>query len=348
MLNSPRVISGLSCRETISDPINAPGINACVAAIRSNNLYGATRDALDAIGGSGNGVHEGESVFIKPNMVSLPFSNRGGNFLNSECTKPEIILAVTEECLKAGASDIIIGDGSHLFTFDWTAATTLDGSTNLVNEIEVLNSRYQGTARVSCLEDDSPEWVEIPSSSHLDHIAISSLLTNVDRGISIAVAKTHSWAQLTLSTKNFLGITSLRRYAAWVNNSYWDRGHVLDHSSPEAIARIYLDIVQAIQPDLAVIDLSIGIEGDGPTIGSGGTTVDMQDRLGSWLIIASTDLMAIDATAARTMNHSTDQIAQLEMGYESGLGEIRPEAIEIVGDTLDNLIVEWRPAQLRN
>ena len=44
-----------------------------------------------------------------------------------------------------------------------------------------------------------------------------------------------------------------------------------DHSSPGAIAHVYLDIVKSIKPDLSIIDFSIGIEGDGPTTNVGGT-----------------------------------------------------------------------------
>jgi len=161
------------------------------------------------------------------------------------------------------------------------------------------------------------------------------------------VAKTHSWAQLTLALKNFVGVTSLERYAVWVNNSHWDRGGELDHSTPQAIGQIYLDVVDAVRPDLSIIDFSIGIEGDGPTLGSGGRTVDMMQRLGSWLIIASTDIMAADATAARIMRHDVDEIKQLGMGFDMGLGEIRESSIEMIGDKLSRLRVPWDPATLR-
>jgi len=160
------------------------------------------------------------------------------------------------------------------------------------------------------------------------------------------VAKTHSWAQLTLATKNFLGITPLSRYAQLIDNTWWNRG-TFDHSSPQAIAQVYLDIVKSIKPDLSIIDFSIGIEGDGPTTSWGGTTVNMKERLGSWAIVASTDIMAADATAARVMNHEAQKIKQLTMGFEMGLGEIREEAINVVGEKIENMQVAWKPAQLR-
>ncbi|MFQ5627560.1 MAG: DUF362 domain-containing protein, partial [bacterium] len=299
-------------------------------------------------GGINNIVNEGETVFIKPNFVTFPWARTNNCFANGECTKPEILIAVAEECLKAGASEVIIGEGSHLPSFDWQYAVALDGSTNLVREAARLRSAYNGKVTLACLEDDSPAWDEVPSRTYLGKIAVSSLVTRADRVISVPVAKTHSWAQLTLALKNFVGVTPLERYAAWVNDSHWDRGKVFDHSSPQAIGQIYLDIVEGVKPDLAIIDFSIGLEGDGPTLGHGAKTVDMKNRLGSWLILASTDIMAADATATRIMSHDVANTKQLGMGFDMGLGEIRENAIEMVGEKLNDLRVSWQSATLKN
>ncbi|MHC4518699.1 MAG: DUF362 domain-containing protein [Planctomycetota bacterium] len=196
------------------------------------------------------------------------------------------------------------------------------------------------------METDSPGWVEVPSKTPLGTIAISSLAANADRVISIPVAKTHSWAQLTLASKNFIGITPMSRYAQLIANTWWNRGS-FDHSSPEAVAQVYLDIVKGRKVDLSIIDFSICMEGDGPSRGNGGTTMNMKERLGSWAIIASTDIMAADATAARIMNHDTEKVKQLAMGFEMGLGEIREPSIEILGERLDNLRVDWKPARMK-
>ena len=79
---------------------------------------------------------------------------------------------------------------------------------------------------------------------------------------------------------------------------------------------------------------------------TGGKTFDMMNHHGSWAIIASTDIMAADATATRIMNHDTGMIQQLTMGFDMGLGEIREQSIEILGEHLDNLRVDWEPAGL--
>jgi len=330
--------------------LNQPNTQvSTLAAVRGDHLPGMTAEALQTLGGIEKIVHEGETVFIKPNMVTLPWSQSASCFLSGECTKTEIIVTVAEECLKAGASEVIIGDGSQMYSFDWRRATTLDLKTNLVTESERLNSKYSGKVRLACLETDSPGWVEIPSRTSLGKIAISSLILHTDRVISIAVAKTHAWAQLTLSLKNFIGITPMEQYAMWMPSGYWDRGKILDHSSPQAIGQVYLDIAEAVQPDLAIIDFSFCVEGDGPTSGeNNGTTLNMKDRLGSWLILASTDPVAADAVAARVMSHDVTQIKHLQLASKMGLGQIAESNINILGENLSQIQVEWKPAVLKN
>jgi len=348
-LGTPWVLTSCIDRRSDREPsqkIGAQEINAQVAAIRGDDLNSMTRDAIDALGGIQTVVNEGETVFIKPNFVSFPWAQYNDCFHRGECTKPEIIIAVTEECLKAGAGEVIIGDGSHLPRFDWQYAITLDGSTNLVKEAERLSSLYDGEVTLACLETDSPAWVEVPSKTSLNKIAISSLVANADKVISIPVAKTHSWAQLSLAQKNFIGITPLSRYAQLIDNTWWNRG-TFDHSSPQAIAQVYLDIVKGIRPALSIVDFSIGLEGDGPTVDLGGTTLNVKERLGSWALIASRDIMAADATAARIMSHDTRRVKHLAMGFEMGLGEIREESIELLGEKLDDLRVPWKPARMK-
>jgi uncharacterized protein (DUF362 family) len=327
------------------EPVVDP--TASVYAVTGTDLPAMTRRVLNDMGGIGTVVHEGETVFIKPNMVTLPWAHMQSIFALGECTKPEILVAVAEACLQAGASEVIIGDGSHAPELTWENAITLDGSTNLAAEAARLTMEYGRPVRATSLEVDSPEWVEVPSDTYLGPISVSSLVAHADRVISIPVAKTHSWAQLTLSLKNFVGIAPLWRYAD-LPGGIADRGVVFDHSSPAAIAAIYLAMVQGVQPDLAVIDFSIGIEGNGPNISHGGRTVDMRTRLGSWLLLASPDLVAADAMAAWIMSHNPNRVTQLGMAFDMGLGECRQNRIEMIGPTLQDLRVAWAPAQMRN
>ena len=79
-----------------------------------------------------------------------------------------------------------------------------------------------------------------------------------------------------------------------------------------------------------------------------GRPVNLKTRLGSWLLLGSTDIIAADATAARVMSHNAYLINQLSMGYEMGLGEIYEASIELKGESLSDLQVPWQAAVLRN
>ena len=329
------------------DPEPVVDPTARVHAVTGTDLRAMTWQVLGDMGGIGTVVHEGETVFIKPNMVTLPWAHLQNVFALGECTKPEIVATVAEACLRAGASEVVIGDGSHAPELDWRNARYLDGSTDLATEVVRLTAEYGRPVRVASLEVDSPEWVEVPSDTYLGPISVSGLPVRADRVISIPVAKTHSSAQLTLSLKNFVGIAPLWRYGD-LPAGIPDRGVVFDHSSPAAIAAIYLAMVRGVQPDLAIVDFSIGIEGNGPNTSHGGVPVDMRARLGSWLLLASTDLVAADTMAAWIMSHDPTDVVQLGMARAMGLGESRQSRIELVGGSLSDLRVAWRPAQMRN
>ncbi|MFC1584539.1 DUF362 domain-containing protein [Fibrobacterota bacterium] len=324
-----------------------PSANSTVGAVKGTDLYSMTRDAIDAVGGMSAVVNPGESVLIKANMIS-PWEG----VVKGDITKPEILIAAAEECLRAGASEVIIGDGSQWISFPWEYLTTQDGTTNIVAEVARLNANpnYTGTVRLSCLESDYPGNLAIPSPSNQNGaLYISSLYNSIDKIISVPVAKTHRWGQLTLSLKNTFGVISHAAYSQETPGGWLDRGTGpggIDHASAEAIADTALDITAYKKPALTIIDFSICIEGDGPDSASG-TTLDVRDRLGgSWLVLASTDIMAADATAARVMGHDAQDMIQLTRGYERGLGEINENAIDLVGESLSVITMQWTPAQL--
>jgi len=311
-----------------------------VAIIKGTDLRAMARDAVDAVGGIGSVVGEGQTVFIKPNFVTIGWQSMGREAIaTGECTKPEILFAVAEECLKAGAAEVIIGDGAQMPSWEWDKVMTLDRSTNMAAEAQRLTSAYDGKVTLACLDPDSPEWVDVPSQTSIEKISVSSLVARADRIISIPVLKTHQWAQLTLSMKSFVGTTPLAKYGAKPDGT---QPRIVLHGTNASIEQVFLDIVKGVTPDLAIIDASIGVEGDGPAVSSAtAATIDVKDRVGSWLMLASKDLAAADATAARLIGHDASQIRQLNMARDQGIGETREEAIEIVGERLEDVRMEW-------
>jgi uncharacterized protein (DUF362 family) len=159
------------------------------------------------------------------------------------------------------------------------------------------------------------------------------------------VAKTHRWAYLTLALKNFIGITPLARYG-WTGS---ETTRVLLHRgdpSPRGFGRLLVDVASAVRPHLSIVDFSIGMEANGPSQSTGGRAVDMRARLGSWLLLASTDPVAIDATAARVMGLEEPFASEiLAMARDAGLGVLCAPSIELVGARLEDLRVPWTAAQ---
>ena len=92
------------------------------------------------------------------------------------------------------------------------------------------------------------------------------------------------------------------------------------------------------------MDCSIGVEGNGPSVFplGFGKTIDIKTRsnIGKYSILASNDLAAIDATNIRIMNRDVEDIRQLVMARNMGLGEITD--IELTGASIDDLLIpDW-------
>ncbi len=323
---------------------------ARVHVARGKDLVAVTRAALEALGGVGTVVKRGDRVFLKPNMVTLPWAGPGWDpFHGGECTKPEVLVAVAEACLEAGAAAVTIGDGSQQPRFDWARALYLDGSTHLAAQAQRLEKRHGRKVTLACLDVDTPEWIEVPTRNSYGTVAVSSLVLHADKVISVPVAKTHCWAYFTLSLKNFIGVTPLARYGAGEGGRV-DRWKLHFHDmSPLEFNRFPQDIALAVKPALAVIDLSIGMEGNGPSRYEGGVPLDVSRKLGEYLVLASTDLAAADSTAARIMSQDEARIAEVfGMARAAGLGAMAPEEITVVGGKVEALRIPWAPARMKN
>ncbi|NLX07995.1 MAG: DUF362 domain-containing protein [Phycisphaerae bacterium] len=314
---------------------------ATVYSILGDDLRAMTLEAIEAVGGMASFVSPNETVFVKANLGTAGFV-RHDIFQTGECTKPEIIITVAEECLKAGAAEVIIGEAGQTDRFDWATLRALDDSADLATEAKRLSDQYAGKVTLACLEVESPEWDPIDSPwTGLEHLYISSLLARADRVITLPVFKTHRWCHVTGGLKNFVGTTSRAHYGPGSAN------RTALHQAAGGVEQCFLDIVAAVKPVLSIMDMSVCCEGDGPHVLPGwwGTTIDVKDRLGSWLILVGTDLPAVDATAARIVGQDVAAVNYLNWAYHQGLGQIQQDKIDLVGPTLTELAMDWQPAR---
>lgn len=335
-------LSGCSRRtNAVTPPVIPTDKRARVTTVLGNDLGDMSREVLESFGGASAIVAPGETVFIKTNLCAAGLV-RHDPIPTGDSTKPEIALAVAEQCLIAGAKRVYLGDAAQVRRFKWDELYLLSGQSTFAAEANALNQKYDGRLSLVCLNADSPDWDEVPSPhTGLGSIYVSSLVTRADKIISLAVIKTHRWTQVTGALKNFVGVTPISKYG-W--HMPW---RFVLHDAVGGIEQSFLDICQTVRPHFSIIDCSICCEGNGPHVLPGwwGDTVDMRDRLGSWLLIGSDDPVAADATAARVIGHEADNVNHLVNAYNQGLGQSKIDMIDINGESLDSIRVEFAPAE---
>lgn len=330
-----KIFGGMRAAAKQSSPV-VPRDPVCSVALNPD-LYRATIDAVELLGGMDKIVKPDDSVFIKPNYVWSGYD--GDPLVTGENTHPEVVLAVTEMCLIAGASQVVIGETSchrpmvfERFSkeYHWLGLGVAEG-------VEKLNAKYGKRVRLVDLKAEAPYYVFIPSKTNLRYLAIPYVMMASDRIISVPVMKTHNNCGTSLSMKNFVGAMPVSLYG--------DPRFVL-HECDLEIEQCFLDVCLALQPDLAVVDGSIGMEGEGPHPSTGGTGVDVRERsrTGKYMVFAGTNLPAVDATVSRVMGHDPWKLRYLRLAFEQGYGEIQQNKIEVVGAKIDDIKMPWKPS----
>jgi uncharacterized protein (DUF362 family)/NAD-dependent dihydropyrimidine dehydrogenase PreA subunit len=146
----------------------------------------------------------------------------------------------------------------------------------------------------------------------MDELPISRAVLDADVVINLPKMKTHVAAGITGAVKNtfgyVIGAAKTQLHAAY--------------PGAEPFSRAVLDVFAIRPPDVSVMDAVWAMEGQGP---SGGRPRFVGR------ILASDDAVALDVVAAGIMGYRPDEIPYLVGAGKRGLGEVRPEAIEVVG-----------------
>ena len=150
-----------------------------------------------------------------------------------------------------------------------------------------------------------------------DGIYIPEMLlgTNV---LHLPTVKTHVFTTMTGAMKNAFG-GLLHRYRHWT--------HSLIHETLVDLLQIQHEIHTGI---FAVMDGTFAGDGPGPR------AMRIHSKN---IILASSDQVAIDATAARLMGFDPMSLKKIRLSHEMGLGVGNPTEIELVGDDVAD--VNW-------
>jgi uncharacterized protein (DUF362 family) len=175
------------------------------------------------------------------------------------------------------------------------------------NNVECLNLRHVKD-RVR---------LDVPGGEALKSITVPRIVTE-SAVISAAKLKTHGNTGVTLGMKNMFGLLPAK---------FKGKYHL------QGINKVILDINTVLKPALTVIDGFVGMEGAGPIDG---------DPVQMNVIIAGTDVVAVDSTACRIMGIDPHGIKHVLRAYEKKLGNI--DDIRVIGEKIENVTRPFKRA----
>lgn len=277
-------MTGLSRRAFLTLPVAAAVANACRRAPTPFDpgkfdppgrsavaLFAASRYEADLSDVIRRGLVElqidvrGKSVLLKPNLVEY----EAGQMIN---THPLVVAAAADAMRRAGARTVVVAEGpGHRRDIEYLLTAT--GLYDYLKDVDV--------PFVDLNHDDVRE---VPLGSWftgMRSLAFPVSVLDADLVVSLPKLKTHHWAGLTCSMKNFFGVVPGAVYG-WPKNILHFQG--IDAS--------ILDINATIRPGLTIVDGIVGMEGDGPIMGKAHPV---------GMIAMGSDLVAVDATCARVI-----------------------------------------------
>ena len=295
-----------------------------VVRIKSDKIGAAVEEAIDLLGGIKRVTRGRNTVLLKPNLVS--------NDRNAT-TKPEVIRALAGLMKRAG-KEVSIGEGSAAATdfnvkgmeiFRTRRRDILDPMQQYVFE-QLGYAELAKAVRVPLVNLHSGELVDVkvPGAFVFDKLTIHKSLTDVDLLCSVPMMKTHQLATVTLGMKNLVGL-----FPGTVYQSV--RGHMHDVAAkvePTAASAVVVDMVRANKLGLVVVDGSMAMEGNGPSVGS---LVKMD------VIVAGTNPVATDMVAASVMGFAPKEVPTFEWANKAGLKPSSVDEIEVRGEPIERV-----------
>ncbi len=261
-----------------------------------------------------------EQVLLKPNFLSstnqLASSHvdamRGAlDFLLSTPNPP------TEVIIAEGANEKFSGEAFQIFGY------------------EALQAEYDVAIRLVDLHQETG-WKEAEvflAGRETDTVRMPRLVLECPCTISVAIAKTHDAGVVTLAMKNMI-MGTLHKADRIKMHGYHSHA---DRELPREAQMLNMNLLRLsrpLQPDIAIVDGTIGLQGNGP----GGT-----DSVPLGIAVTSTDVFAADAVTAKAMGFEPLEIGLFHYANEMGYGIADLDKIEIVGPAVDTVAESFKP-----
>ncbi len=246
------------------------------------------------MGGIGRFVKKGQKVVVKPNIGWNKPPEMAAN------TNPDLVGALVDRCLKAGASEVLV--------FDHTCATWTECYKNSGIKAAV---EAAGGKMVAGNDESMYVDVDLPKGVKLKKAKVHKALMECDVWFNVPVVKHHGGAKMTVSMKNLMGIV-------------WDRRvfHVTD------LQQCIADIATfERKPALHIVDCYRALLQNGP---QGKTESDVALLKG---LFASTDPVAVDTAAVKFFSQAKavdiKTVSHIQKAESLGVGTMDIESLNV-------------------
>lgn len=271
---------------------SAAGYDVDLVQILGNGLKSLSLSPLD---------FKGKRILIKPNLVE---PHAGLRHIN---THPLMVRAAVELFRRMDAAEVVVGEG----------AGHRRDSLLVLEESGFADILFEDKIPFVDLNTGPVQKVTNKGSyTSMKKLFLPQKVLHADVLVSLAKMKTHHWAGVTLSMKNLFGIMPGRVYG-WPKNVLHQEG----------IQRSILDINTTVQPHLSIVDGIIGMEGDGPIMGT---------PAHSKVLVMGTNSAAVDATCARIMGINPEKIPYL-IAAKKRIGPVSSEYIDQRGEEIQTV-----------
>ncbi len=265
-----------------------------VAIAKGSDADQLVHQALENLGGIRRFVKKGSVVVIKPNAGHEGAPETAIN------TSPEVVRAVIREVRLANPRKIILAESS---------AIGCDTMTCLESSGIKQAAEEAGVDEIRDIKQDKDlvkKEIEHPTSS-ITSVELPRFLLEADHMINVPIFKSHVSMVFSCALKNLKGVVQ-------------DIHHFIMHTTN--LASAMMDLGDVFKPDLTIADMIRPMEGFGP---HSGTPVEFG------AVLASADMVALDATACRLVGLDVDRVEYFAAAREKGLGNFQEERIEIRG-----------------
>jgi uncharacterized protein (DUF362 family) len=204
-------------------------------------------------------------------------------------THPAVVEAVVNVLRESGVTEISIADGPGV-GLDAERVFRVSGYSALAERLGVALVDFNRVERRDRV------W-------KYGTLGVPAILEDTDLYVNVPKLKTHGYTTLTLSIKNHKGMLS-------------EADKKLDHQL--GLHEPLVEQAKLRPPDLIVLDGIVGVEGDGPLNGK---------SVRSRILAVGTNMLEVDAAAARLTGFDPRRIKHLAIAESEGLGSLDPELL---------------------